>query len=47
MKEEALSSIFVIGEDRTLYGIVTVDRAVEAVKDKVTDLKKLWRLIFP
>ncbi|NLL20644.1 MAG: glycine betaine/L-proline ABC transporter ATP-binding protein [Firmicutes bacterium] len=47
MKEEALSSIFVIGEDRTLYGIVTVDRAVEAVKDKVTDLKKIVETDIP
>ena len=47
MKEEALSSIFVIGDDRTLVGIVTVDRAVEAVKHKVTDLKKIVETDIP
>lgn len=38
MKEEELSSIFVVGEGRTLRGIVTVDRAVEAVDKKEKDL---------
>ena len=47
MKEEALSSIFVIGEDRILAGIVTVDRAVEAVKKKEMDLKKIVETDIP
>lgn len=47
MKEEALSSIFVIGEDRILTGIITVDRAVEAVKNKETDLKKIVETDIP
>jgi glycine betaine/proline transport system ATP-binding protein len=47
MKEEALSSIFVIGDDRTLVGIVTVDRAVEAVNHQITDLKKIVETDIP
>lgn len=41
MKEEELSSIFVVGEGRTLRGIVTVDRAVEAVDKKEKDLRNV------
>jgi glycine betaine/proline transport system ATP-binding protein len=41
MKREELSSIFVIGEGRTLRGIVTVDRAVEAVDRKEGDLENI------
>lgn len=41
MKEEELSSIFVVGEGRTLRGIVTVDRAVEAVNKKEKDLRNI------
>jgi glycine betaine/proline transport system ATP-binding protein len=41
MKEDSLSSIFVIGDDRVLIGIITVDRAIEAVKNKETDLRKI------
>ncbi len=41
MEEEGLSSIFVVGENRTLKGIVTVDRAVEAVNTGETDLLKI------
>lgn len=47
MKEEALSSIFVIGDDRTLIGIITVDSAVEAVNHKITDLKKIVETDIP
>lgn len=47
MKKEALSSIFVIGDDRILIGIVTVDRAVEAVKNKETDLKQIVETDIP
>ena len=41
MKEDSISSIFVVGDDRVLVGIVTADRAIEAVKNKETDLRKL------
>ncbi len=41
MKEEELSSIFVVGEGRTLRGIVFVDRALEAVEKKEKDLKNI------
>ncbi len=41
MKEEAFSSIFVVGEGRTLRGIVSVDRAIEAVERKEKDLKNI------
>lgn len=47
MREEALSSIFVIGHDRTLVGIVTVDRAVEAVKKKENALQKIVETDIP
>ncbi|HHU75731.1 MAG TPA: glycine betaine/L-proline ABC transporter ATP-binding protein [Firmicutes bacterium] len=41
MKREEFSSIFVIGEGRTLQGIVTVDRAIEAVEKKEKDLRNI------
>lgn len=41
MKEEELSSIFVVGEGRTLRGIVSVDRAIEAVEKKEKDLQNI------
>ena len=41
MKKEELSSIFVVGEGRTLEGIVSVDRAVEAVDKQEKDLKNI------
>jgi glycine betaine/proline transport system ATP-binding protein len=47
MKKEALSSIFVVGEDRILKGIVTVERAVEAVKDKETSLREIVETDIP
>ncbi|NMD42716.1 MAG: glycine betaine/L-proline ABC transporter ATP-binding protein [Firmicutes bacterium] len=47
MREEALSSIFVIGHDRTLVGIVTVDRAVEAVKKRENALQKIVETDIP
>ncbi|NMA91737.1 MAG: glycine betaine/L-proline ABC transporter ATP-binding protein [Firmicutes bacterium] len=47
MKKEALSSIFVIEGDRRLAGIVTVDRAVEAVKNRVIDLRQIVETDIP
>jgi glycine betaine/proline transport system ATP-binding protein len=47
MKKEALSSIFVVGDDRVLTGIVTVEQAVEAVKNKETDLKQIVETDIP
>ena len=47
MKKEALSSIFVLGENRTLCGIVTVERAVEAVKNKETGLQQIVQTDIP
>lgn len=32
MEEKGLSSIFVVGKDRTLKGLITIDHAIEAVK---------------
>lgn len=41
MQEEHFSSIFVVGEERVLLGIVTVEKALEAVKNNERDLHKI------
>ncbi len=41
MKEEGLSSIFVVGEQRHLEGIVTADKVVEALQEGETSLQKI------
>lgn len=41
MKEEGLSSIFVVGEQRHLEGIVTADNVVEALQEGETSLQKI------
>jgi glycine betaine/proline transport system ATP-binding protein len=42
MESNGISSVFVVGENRKLGGIVTIDDAVEAVKNKkkLTDILK-------
>lgn len=42
METNGISSVFVVGENRKLEGIVTIDDAIEAVKDqkKLTDILK-------
>lgn len=41
MQEEEISSIFVINKEKKLQGIVTIDRAVEAVRSGEKDLMKI------
>lgn len=43
MEENSLSSVFVIGKDRVLKGIVTIDDCVKAVKNKHSSLTELLR----
>ena len=43
MEENSLSSVFVIGKDRVLKGIVTIDDCVQAVKNKHSSLTELLR----
>ena len=41
MQKEGFSNIFVLGPDRVLLGIVTVETALEAVKNNVKDLHQI------
>ncbi len=41
MQKEGFSNIFVVGPDRVLLGIVTVEKALEAVKNNVKDLHQI------
>ncbi len=41
MQEEGFSNIFVVGPERVLLGIVTVEKALEAVKNNVKDLHQI------
>lgn len=41
MQEEGFSNIFVVGPERVLLGIVSIERALEAVKNNVKDLHQI------
>ena len=43
MQENSISSVFVVGNNRVLEGIVTIDDCVEAVKNNHFSLKELLR----
>lgn len=43
MQTNHISSVFVVGENMQLEGIVTIDDCVEAIKNKQSSLKALLR----